>query len=264
MRKKFSLFIIYLIVAISLGAANAGLAAGNGGGVDAAERVIPYPAGYDTASSGASAYQGAGDFKNSPYYASADFFIMESTATLMLLPRYKTYQQTTEITCGPAAALTVLHYFGNTDWEEYKIASIMGTKPEVGTDTSGMVRFFQSIGWEVQSSLAANGKDGAVFSNVNEFKNFVIANLKRNTPVMVENIDWGGHWRVIIGYDDLGTATTADDVIILADSYDTADHLQDGYVVNPAEKFYYMWFDAHMLPKDQKKQQWLTVRPPLS
>ncbi|MFQ9523393.1 MAG: hypothetical protein ACLR2G_07855 [Phascolarctobacterium faecium] len=29
----------------------------------------------------------------------------------------------------------------------------------------------------------------------------------------------------------------------MADPCDTADHLQDGYVVVPAEKFFYMWFD---------------------
>lgn len=69
---------------------------------------------------------------------------------------------------------------------------------------------------------------------------------------------------MIIGYDDMGTVTTADDIIILADPYDTSDHLQDGYVVNSVEKFYYMWFDAHMLPKSQKQQQWLTARPLVS
>ncbi|WP_199884254.1 hypothetical protein [Anaerosinus massiliensis] len=85
-----------------------------------------------------------------------------------------------------------------------------------------------------------------------DFKNFIISNLKNNTPIMTENIDWGGHWRVIIGYDTMGTDTTADDILILADSYDTSDHYQDGYNVNSVERFYYMWFDAHMLPKGQQ------------
>lgn len=79
-----------------------------------------------------------------------------------------------------------------------------------------------------------------------------------------ENIDWAGHWRVIIGYDTMGTETTADDVIILADSYDTGDHLQDGCVVNSVEKFYYTWYDSDLLPKDQKKQQWLIATPPVN
>ena len=49
----------------------------------------------------------------------------------------------------------------------------------------------------------------------------------------------GGHWQVIIGYDTMGTETTQDDVIIVADPYDTTDHNQDGYGVYAAERFLY-------------------------
>lgn len=221
-------------------------------------RTIPYPAGYTTTAQGASSYNGLGNVKNSPYYSTLDFYNLKPTDSLTILPHYKTYQQTTEITCGPAAALTVLYHYDNTAWDELSIAKIMGTKPQVGTDTKGMVKFFRQIGWEVESSLDNKKPD---FSTVQEFKEFVLKNLKNNTPIMIENIDWGGHWRVIIGYDTMGTDTTADDVLILADSYDTADQNQDGYVVNPVEKFYYMWFDAHMLPKGQQDHQWLTAKP---
>ena len=51
--------------------------------------------------------------------------------------------------------------------------------------------------------------------------------------------DWGGHWQVIIGYDTMGTETTQDDVIIVADPYDTTDHNQDGYGIYSAERFLY-------------------------
>ncbi|MBU2699873.1 hypothetical protein Ga0466249_000954 [Sporomusaceae bacterium BoRhaA] len=225
--------------------------------------VISYPAGYVTSNEGASSYNGIGNVKNSPYFAFQDYYNLLSTSTLTILSKYKTYQQTTEITCGPAAALTVLTHFDNNNWDELKIAKIMGTKPVVGTDTKEMVTFFKRIGWDVTSSLTTANKNGMTFATVQEFRDFIIANLKNNTPILVENIDWGGHWRVVIGYDTMGTDTVADDVLILADSYDTADHLQDGYVVNPVEKFYYMWFDAHMLPKGQQQQQWIVAKPPL-
>lgn len=48
----------------------------------------------------------------------------------------------------------------------------------------------------------------------------------------------------------------------MADPYDTADHLQDGYVVVPAEKFFYMWFDSHLFAAGDRKQQWLAAEPP--
>ena len=248
-----------------LGMALAG-AIGFANAASAAEeaKVIPYPAGYNTTSEGASSYNGLGNVTKSPYYSQLDVYNLKGSDSLVILEQYKTYQQTTEITCGPAAALTVLNRYGNTAWDELKIAEVMKTKPVVGTDTQGMVSFFRRIGWDVQSSLNKADKNGFSFATVKEFKSFVLDNLKNGTPIMVENIDWGGHWRVIIGYDTLGTDATADDVLIMADSYDTADHLQDGYVIVPVEKFYYMWFDAHMLPKGQQTQQWLVAKPPLN
>ncbi|WP_199884040.1 C39 family peptidase [Anaerosinus massiliensis] len=223
--------------------------------------VIAYPADYDTRSEGASAYNGLGNIKQSLYFAVQDFYNLQSTDSLTILPHYKTYQQTTEITCGPAAALTVLVHYGNTSWTEKEIAKIMDTKPAVGTDTAGMVKYFKKIGWDVTSSLNSADENGTSFASVKDFKEFVIANLKNNTPILVENIDWGGHWRVIIGYDTMGTETTADDVLILADPYDTSDHSQDGYNVNSVERFYFMWFDAHMLPEGQQNQQWIIAKP---
>lgn len=262
MKKKISLAILSFVLSITVGSVNVGIANSFEVAENSVEsHVILYPSGYDTSKEGASSYKGLGNVKQSPYYTVSDFFNLKSTDTLTLLSHYKTYQQTTEITCGPAAALTVLVHFGNTSWNEQDIAKIMGTKPAVGTDTKGMVHFFKTIGWDVKSSIITPNKDGITFTQVGDFRDFVIGNLKNNTPILVENIDWGGHWRVIIGYDTLGTNTVADDVLILADSYDTADHYQDGYVINPVEKFYYMWFDAHMLPQGQQKQQWVVVKP---
>ena len=81
---------------------------------------------------------------------------------------------------------------------------------------------------------------------------------------MGENVDWGGHWRVIIGYDTMGTDDiTSSDVLILADPYDTADHLEDGYLVVPAEIFFYMRFDSHQVAASDRKQQWLAAEPPV-
>jgi len=258
--KKFYLLFICVLLGISFSSIAVAFAADTTGTSDESH-VIPFPAGYVTNVEGASSYNGLGNVKPSPYYSALDYYNLTSTDTLTILPKYKTYQQTTEITCGPAAALTVLNHFNNTSWDELKIAKVMGTKPAVGTDTKGMVKFFKQIGWDVKSSLTTTTKDGTTFPTEQAFKDFVLSNLKNNTPVMVENIEWGGHWRVIIGYDTMGTETTADDVLILADSYDTADQSQDGYVISPEQKFYYMWFDAHMLPKGHQTQQWIVAKP---
>lgn len=219
-------------------------------------RTIPYPETYNTQIAGASPYIGQIDIADSPYYRAPDFFTMTSNDHLTILPRYKTYQQTTDITCGPAAALTVLHHFGSTKYTELELAGVMGTKYKVGTATEGMVKFFESIGWKVDSSLT-----NAKFSDFDKFALFVNGSLKKNTPILVENIDWGGHWRVIIGYDTMGTTTLGDDVLIMADPFDTSDHKQDGYTIVPAERFFHMWFDAYTQPEKHREQQWVVAHP---
>ena len=63
--------------------------------------TIPFPADYDTTSSGASSYQNSGDHTDSIYFSHPDYYNMTSTDTLTILTNFKTYQQTTEYTCGP-------------------------------------------------------------------------------------------------------------------------------------------------------------------
>jgi hypothetical protein len=49
----------------------------------------------------------------------------------------------------------------------------------------------------------------------------------------------------------------SDDVLIVADPYDTSDHLQDGYGIVQADRFQYMWFDHNLLPENQRERQWI-------
>ena len=69
--------------------------------------------------------------------------------------------------------------------------------------------------------------------------------LAQGAPVMVLTHEWGGHWQVVIGYDDMGTEATQDDVLILMDPYDTTDHNQDGYLVESYERLAYDWGNSY-------------------
>lgn len=233
-----------------------------------AGRTVPYPPYFDTKTAGASSYEGAGNVKNSPYFPKLDFYNMKSgNSGLTIITGFPTYQQSTETTCGPAAALTVLDYFGNKKYDEQMLSILMGTKHEaqkdgeMGTSTSGIVKFFKTIGWKVHSSLDRKKGMNVDFDSPAVFKDFVLKNLKAGTPILVENMYWGGHWRVIIGYDTLGTDKTTDDVLIFMDPYDVLDHEQDGYTIENAEGFYYTWKDMEYLPRGESVQMWITARP---
>lgn len=206
---------------------------------------------------GAAQYAGKYDIQNSAYFKQLDIYNMQPQGSLLLLPKFKTTQQITGYTCGPAAAnMVVMHFMGKPLHEEMEIAKIMETSSYTGTNTAGMCRYFKELGWKVASS-----EDSETPKNYPAFLEFVKQHLQNNTPVIVENVDWGGHWRVIIGYDSMNTEYHGDDVLIMADPYDLADHLQDGYVIVPAEKFFYMWFDAQLFEKSKQKRQWLAASP---
>ena len=223
----------------------------------AGSTTIPYPAGTDTASAGASSAPTEINHAISPYFNHPDYYNLKSNESLTILPHYKTYQQTTEETCGPAAGLTLLDYYGKHGQNEAGLRTGMKTKPyPIGTSLTDMADYFKSLGWKTDTSL-----DHKPFATYEAFQDFALKNLKAGTPILVENVYWGGHWRVLIGYDTMGTKSPLDDMLIFADSYDTCDHLQDGYSADNGELFYAMWFDYSMLPKDQQNQPWIIATP---
>ena len=193
----------------------------------------------------------------SPYFVQLDFYNMKSNEHLLLLENFTPYQQTTMYTCGPVVAnMVVDHFLSKSLHSETEAAKLMKCNQYNGTTTKNLRGYFKDLGWKVTSSADTDSP-----KTYTDFLNFVTTNLKYNTPIMVENVEWGGHWRIIIGYDNMNTANTGDDVLILADPFDKADHLQDGYSVVPAEKFFYMWFDAIRFAKGANWKQWVVAKP---
>ncbi|MBR1805951.1 MAG: C39 family peptidase [Selenomonadaceae bacterium] len=193
---------------------------------------------------------------DSIYFTHVDISALTSTDSRIILTNYPTALQSTDYSCGPVAALTVLNYFGNRDFDEATLIKKMHIKPLIGTSLSDMVKFFRDIGWEVHSRL-----DTPPIKDNEAFKKFVVDNLSAGTPIMVENVEYGGHWRVIVGYDTLGTENLFDDMLIFADPFDTSDHKSDGFAVGSADRFFNMWFDHSVLPENEREQPWLTAKP---
>ena len=72
------------------------------------------------------------------------------------------------------------------------------------------------------------------------------------------NVDYGGHYKVIIGYDEVDK-NPDHDMLIFADPLDLNDGVQDGYNYFPADRFFYMWFD-NAGGRRETKQGFLTIR----
>ncbi|MFB0921085.1 MAG: papain-like cysteine protease family protein [Oscillospiraceae bacterium] len=199
------------------------------------------PAKVDLQEWGADSVERDGDYVDSPYFSTLDFYNMQSTDTLTILPHFQTYQQTSEWSCGVAAALMVLNYYSKLgDYNEQTLAEIRTNElNEEATSLKDVVKIFNTVGgFNVKSTYDFESEQAAgEYMTLEQIQ----ATLKEGNPVIVAWNDWGGHWETIIGYDTMGTDTTQDDVIIVADSYDTTDHNQDGYGVYGAERFWYNW-----------------------
>ncbi len=151
----------------------------------------------------------------------------------------QSYQQTTEYTCGPAAVISLLQYFG-LQGDEMLIASEMGTSSTVGTSPEQMTTWLNNNGFN-----ASWHQDGSL--------EMLRDNLDKNIPTLVEWSDWGGHWVLVTGYDIRDPSDLMDDVIIFTDPYDRHDDNQDGITWFNAQRFYYMWYDALLFGSTMKR-----------
>ena len=214
---------------------------------------IPYPEKYGNCPrlDGASSFGGAADHLQSRYYVANDYFQMKTDATLHILTQFQTYQQTTEYTCGAASALMVLNWFGQKQYHEKAVAGLLETHATKGSSVENIADFFDLLGWNVEY----HGSPERKFQTVEAAEQAIIDYIDRGIPMMIDWVDWAGHWQVLIGIDTCGTDTPYDDVLIFADPYDVTDHKQDGYYTYPLGRFFGMWREGPCAGKAEPYQQ---------
>lgn len=224
------------------------------------EHTIPYPIKYGNcpAQDGASSFNGTADHLQSRYYVANDYFNMKSDATLHILYQFQTYQQTTEYTCGAASALMVLNWFGQKQYHEKAIAALLESHATKGSSVENIADLFDLLGWNVDCHKSTDCR----FQTVEEAEQAIIGYIDRGIPIMVDWVDWAGHWQVLMGIDTCGTDTPYDDVLIFADPYDVTDHKQDGYYTYPLGRFFGMWREGPCVQKKEPYQQPFVVAWP--
>lgn len=192
---------------------------------------------YNFNDGGANSVERKGDHVNSPYFYDVDFYNAIPTETLSILPNFQTIQQTSWWSCGVSCTEMVLNYYGmRGDWNEESLSLLRQDHSEehIGTCLDQIIDMFDAVGgFTLETTYDyENNLDAITMS-------FIREHIQNGVPIIVGWNDWGGHWQVIIGYDTMGTDYEGDDVIIVADPFDTTDHNQDGYGVYGAERFIY-------------------------
>ncbi len=188
------------------------------------------------------------------YYTGIDFATLSSNDHLTVIPLKAYRQQVTNYSCGAVAAMTVMDYYGrpvnNTDDEEILLAHDINPNisEKTGINPEQMTAWFNRNGWNATWHTGGS-------------REMLLDNLKAGTPTIVEWIDWGGHWVVVVGYDTRGTETVWDDVIIFADSVDCHDDRVDGITYANYGEFDAMWFDAHYFPQGMQDRVYVVAVP---
>jgi hypothetical protein len=205
-------------------------------------------------------YYRAADYEDSPYYKQIDFYDSAVTAelpTLDIIENFETIQQATEFNCGPTSMLMVMNSFADTgDLTEVDLDYLRYKEDEKGGSTvREMVNIIDNLNdggvkWDYLSTYDVTYSEysGSVSHKGEEldiYEEMIPYFVSQGIPVMIMWHEWGGHWQAVIGYDDMGTDGTQDDVIILADPYDTTDHNQNGYMIESFERLVYDWGNSY-------------------
>lgn len=199
---------------------------------------------------GAKALQGQLNHFDSPYFKMVDIYNMESNENRTILSKFKTYQQTSEHSADCAAIIMILDYYGYKDLSEKQCMLDFGFS-DVDRDftdedynninLTAIGHYFKKFGFDTTSNLNYTSENFP-FNDTLSFSNYTREMLKKNETMLVIWGDWGGVTSVVIGVDTMGNPDRAEDqVLILADTYDTCDHLNDGYYIIGLDKFYYNW-----------------------
>jgi|GEM_PF-58492 len=222
--------------------------------------VIPYPEKYgdNPSKDGASSFGGITDHNRSKYYVANDFYNMKSEGSLHILSHFETYQQTKEYTCGAACALMVLNWFGQKKYHEIAVSQLVESHPTKGSAVENIADFFDLIGWQTDFHADTNRK----FETIEEIEKFFVDTIDSGVPIMIDWVDWAGHWQVLIGIDTCSSDSPYDDVLIFADPYDVTDHNQDGYYTFPLGRFFGMWREGACAEKSEPYVQPYIIAKP--
>ena len=196
------------------------------------------------------------DHTDRNYHKFVDYYNMTSTDTRTILTNYRAFSQTMASSCGICSTFSVLMYYGYDisvyneislveKYETVNNANIKGS----GVGSSGLKTMLTAYGFTgvIADSYGRDsytGPSSMNFETYDIFIKFVLSKLSNGTPIPISWRPHGGHWEVIIGYDNMGTEYIYDDVIVLADSGDSWDHYQDGYNTYPATLFYRQWYNG--------------------
>jgi len=246
------------------------------------DHIIPINESFyiDNPDDGAYSYKGCGNHLDSEYYKILDVYNMQPTKNRAILTHFKTYQQTSEFSSPCSLVIMILNYYNMPAPSEnhcsavdfgLNITAMRGTYNRTEVFNKSTIPIFaeklKNYGLEVEKS-GDYAEETMPFEDEVSFSKWIKKQINEGNILIVLYNDWAGQYAAVIGVDDMGTEETNDDVIILADAYDTTDHLQDGYTIWGLDRFFHLWQYSYIsFYKDDDSLnhgQWILVKKPKS
>lgn len=209
------------------------------------------------------------DVENDEYYNVNDFYNMKSTDERTIYTNFAPYQQKMQDSSGLATAVAILNHFGEdvSIYNELELLKRYETLNDEtvygnGTTKEGLVKLFNSLGYKAtHNTFKSSGSNRQEY--VGAFRDWIWDELCAGNMIIVryqDNMD--NRWRLIIGYDKMGTPDwNTDDVVIFADPYDGFDHYQDGYSIEGAGRFERWWQEIDKAGNSSNKYEYISVQP---
>ena len=243
-----------------------------GGSLDAAKYGVGAPK------------NGEYNVKDSAYYIAPDFYNLPSTEQRIILPQFKSYQQTMQDSSGIACLLMVLNQMGQdvkTTHTELALTEryekVNGTTVyKNGTTAEGLAALVADLGLGYETTC---GTDNLPFlpdasrNNVQILARDLFREaLEAGKFVLVRYQSPTGYgWKLVIGYDTMGNVKNTqsqsesdaggDDVLIFAEPNDGADHLQDGYATERMQDFAAWWRKMEINGVLTERHSYLIIDP---
>ena len=109
-----------------------------------------------TEDAGALIYRGKHDINNSKYFKYIDIYNMNSSGSLILLNNFKTYQQTSDYSCGIASLIMAVYRINGTILNETDMSIRVGANEENGTLIADLERLVGELGFEYECKTTFN------------------------------------------------------------------------------------------------------------
>ena len=132
-----------------------------------------------TENNGAYIKQTRHDIYNSKFYNYLDIYNMKSEGSLILLEKFKTYQQTSSYSCGPASVLMAIHYLDGTVLDETEIVKKAKTDNKTGTLAEDLEKAICEFGYTYDSKINYT-KENNPSRNEESFSKYIKESLKNN------------------------------------------------------------------------------------